>query len=545
MDSNLMSCPTCGHSVSNIAGACTYCGAVTVDQNQPAQTQGKEVVEKAQATELPPPLPQEETPPADGMADMADQLSTADTETEPSDPDGSQQPVDLPAVAEKSESATEAVIDSADEAVAVEDEVIGKPSDGEPDLETQPERGPLTPDAEGESESAFTQAVGPESFTDVEAEPAAEVNLDTQEPEIETAPAVDDSTPIALKEVQTESAADEVPSPPEPEVVDLAGDEPGESETLGENIAELIEIESSQQEPKTQASPEMSSPPEKSVEAAETDPVQGLQPNDETDINPDVEPGLIPETSGETILLDLADEVQPAARELPDKTEETVKPESPTRALKIEKDAQDMAAAIEKQKAKMSEVKKTKEPKETEKKVQALKAQKAALVKARARKKQQLILAKKAALKRKKAALAAAQTQALKKQKADQAGIEATKKTAVAASNINTAADTAGSQPKIARDMAANNKMQILLEKYKGQEIGINYDNSADIKAAQIVEANGEFISVFVKDKKLKYSYPLNTILTVIEGEDGVDVGNSKQPNKFTAVIKVYPLVLF
>ena len=87
--------------------------------------------------------------------------------------------------------------------------------------------------------------------------------------------------------------------------------------------------------------------------------------------------------------------------------------------------------------------------------------------------------------------------------------------------------------------------MQSLLEKYKDQAIGINYDNSADIREARLVEANGEFFSVYVKDKKLHYSYPLKTILTVIEGEDGVNTGDSKQPVKFNAVIKVYPLVLF
>ena len=87
--------------------------------------------------------------------------------------------------------------------------------------------------------------------------------------------------------------------------------------------------------------------------------------------------------------------------------------------------------------------------------------------------------------------------------------------------------------------------MQDLLKKYEGQAIGINYDNSAEIREAFLEKANGEYFSVFVKDKKLHYSYPLKSILTVIEGKDGVDTGNSKQAQKFNAVIKVYPLVLF
>jgi len=91
----------------------------------------------------------------------------------------------------------------------------------------------------------------------------------------------------------------------------------------------------------------------------------------------------------------------------------------------------------------------------------------------------------------------------------------------------------------------ANTRMLGLLKKYEGQAIGINYDNSAEIKEAKLVEANDEFFSVFVKDQGLNYSYPLNTILTIIEGKDGVGTGKPEQKGNFNAVIKVYPLVLF
>ena len=88
-------------------------------------------------------------------------------------------------------------------------------------------------------------------------------------------------------------------------------------------------------------------------------------------------------------------------------------------------------------------------------------------------------------------------------------------------------------------------RMQELLKKYEGQAIGINYDNSAEIREALLENTNSEYFSVFVKDKQLHYSYPLKTILTVIEGKDGVETGSSKPPQKFNAVVKVYPLVLF
>jgi len=59
------------------------------------------------------------------------------------------------------------------------------------------------------------------------------------------------------------------------------------------------------------------------------------------------------------------------------------------------------------------------------------------------------------------------------------------------------------------------------------------------------VEANDEFFSVAVKDKKLQYSYPLQTLVSLVEGEDGVEAEESESKIKFSAVIKVYPLVLF
>jgi len=95
------------------------------------------------------------------------------------------------------------------------------------------------------------------------------------------------------------------------------------------------------------------------------------------------------------------------------------------------------------------------------------------------------------------------------------------------------------------QSMEANTQLLGLLKKYEGQTIGINYDNSADIKAAELVATNAEFFSVFVKDQELTYCHPLKTVLTVIEGKDGVESGNPEQTPKFNAVVKVYPLVLF
>jgi len=129
----------------------------------------------------------------------------------------------------------------------------------------------------------------------------------------------------------------------------------------------------------------------------------------------------------------------------------------------------------------------------------------------------------------------------LKKQKAAQAGVEnSVKEEAAVSSPLK-----ADNPNMVSQSMGANTRMLGLLKKYEGQAIGINYDNSAEIKEAKLVEANDEFFSVFVTDQGLNYSYPLNTILTIIEGKDGVGTGKPEQKGKFNAVVKVYPLVLF
>jgi hypothetical protein len=192
--------------------------------------------------------------------------------------------------------------------------------------------------------------------------------------------------------------------------------------------------------------------------------------------------------------------------------------------------------------------------------IELLKKQKAALAKAAAAKKQKLVQAKKIeALKKQKAAQAKvealkrqkaaalkkkklqAQAQAIKQQKAAQA--EAETLTQETQTMVNQPSEI--QQPLMAQSVASNLKIMGLLKKYEGKTIGINYDNSADIKAAELVEANDEFFSVMVAETKLQYSYPLQTLLSLIEGEDGVQPEESESKTKYSAVIKVYPLVLF
>jgi hypothetical protein len=84
-----------------------------------------------------------------------------------------------------------------------------------------------------------------------------------------------------------------------------------------------------------------------------------------------------------------------------------------------------------------------------------------------------------------------------------------------------------------------------LLKKYEGQAVGINYDNSANIREAELAHVNSDYFTVIVQAKKLRFTFPLRTLLSVVEGTDGVEAVVGGTTAKMKVVLKVYPLVLF
>jgi hypothetical protein len=206
-------------------------------------------------------------------------------------------------------------------------------------------------------------------------------------------------------------------------------------------------------------------------------------------------------------------------------------------------------AALKRQREKQANVQASSKEQMAQADAGASEKKKLAMAKAEALKKQKAAQAKAEALKKQKAAKINAL--AIKKQMANQARLEVLKKQKEAQAKAEASAQemevaSAGILPAASKGAVGNHeKLLSLLKRYKGKAIGINYDNSAEIKEAELVDANEEFFSVMVKDKKLQYSYPLKTILTIVEGQEGVETGDEDQKTKFDAVIKVYPLVLF
>ena len=354
--------------------------------------------------------------------------------------------------------------------------------------------------------------------------------------------------------------------------MEVSGEEPSESETPGADILELVAVEASEAEStRPQASEAAKSSDEPAVEK-------------QAEIAPDPTPDGSDNKDGElaAILLTSDDDLQSVTPSLPADVEETVKTGGSEKPVELAAptpwgpaksddssepgESQAKAEVIQKQTQAQVSVEALKIEKAAQELAEAQKKQKADIAKAQALKKQKLKLAKSQALKRKKAAVLKVQAlkeqkkaqvlkkqrearalreqreaRVLKKQKEAQVGIEKAIKEMAAESNPQ----KVDNPDMINQRMEASAKILGLLKKYEGQAIGINYDNSADIKEAELVEANDEFISVFVKDKELNYSHPLKTILTIIEGKDGVGTGKPEQEAKFNAVVKVYPLVLF
>jgi hypothetical protein len=83
-----------------------------------------------------------------------------------------------------------------------------------------------------------------------------------------------------------------------------------------------------------------------------------------------------------------------------------------------------------------------------------------------------------------------------------------------------------------------------LLKKYEGEEIGINYDDPAEIKKAQLAKVNADHFSVLVMENELLYSYPFGNILSIVEAADGVPVDISGETANYPIVVRVLHLMV-
>ena len=565
MDTNPKNCAKCGHTVNETAVACAYCGADISSEGSPPPPQPDELVPGAMATPgEPSSLPADDPLPVLDMADESASTPAGSQAHLDAEPAGQIQPLDPPA--DINETAAEGIPGLQGLSSDAEHQIDSPLPADEPIVTLDADKAAGDPEQGSGPDTISTTVKNSELDPDTSLDPSTTV--DSQQDTAEPAAGV---IPLADK-VSAPHGSDGSPSLPDEPVLELSGEDSSESETLGADILELVEdgpaeAETTRQQPSEKAT--LSNEP-----AVET--VSEIIPDPAPD-GPDNKDG-----QQEAISLPPDDDVQSAAPSLPADVEEAMKTEGSERpdefaastaattaksddisepgeaeakaegiqkqtqaqtsvgALKIEKAAQELAEAQKKQKSNLAKAQARKKKKVELAKAQALKRKKAAALKARALKKQK----EAQALKEQKEAQALKEqkeAQALKKQKEAQVGIEKAIQGMAADSNSL----QVDKPDMLNQGMESNAKILNLLKKYENQAIGINYDNSADIKEAELVEANNEFFSVFVKDKELNYSHPLKTILTIIEGQDGVGAGKPEQESKFNAVIKVYPLVLF
>jgi hypothetical protein len=544
MDTNPMNCAKCGHTVNETAVACAYCGTAISSGNSPPQPD-KEAPGTAAQSEEPSPLPADDSPPVLDMTDESANTPEGFEVNLDAEPLSSIQPDEIQP--EICEPATEAVSGTPDQSSDADGQIDFQLPDDELILELDAKNTAKDPEQGSGPDTISAEIKNPELKPDTSADPDYQVDSEQH-----AADAAAEVIPLAGKVFA--AASDASPGLPDTPVLELGGEEPPESETPGADILELVAVEASEAEStRQQASETAKSSDEPAVEKP-------------AEIAPDPPPDGSENKDGEleAILLTSDDDLQPVNQSLPADVEEAVETGASEKPVELAAPAtgvttksddssktgesQAKAEVIQKQTEAQASVAALKIEKAAQELAEAQKKQKADIAKAQALKNKKLKLAKSQALKRKKAAVLKAQaikkqkeTQALKKQKEAQVGIEKAIREMAAGSNP----PNIDNPDLLNQSMEANAKILGLLKKYEGQAIGINYDNSADIKEAELVEANDEFFSVFVKDKELNYSHPLKTILTIIEGKEGVGTGKPEQEAKFNAVVKVYPLVLF
>jgi hypothetical protein len=520
MEPNQLTCPQCGLVNNYLSEACAQCGiifvkssAVQAAQNDPAmQAQAEQDEQKRKAIEE-----------AEAILEQSDlEAGNATLELEP-DPDEDTLEMTIPAEPEAPEIKSEAApadetkseenqkVENPEiemEAVETAIEMVTEPTDIEElflsevnadrfERPTDSETVEKSADPATDMDAAAEQSDKTAKWGTVEPENKDQKQEDTAEKQSEAEPAVD-TKPEKDRKKETAEAA-----------------EPTKAEDAAAEVAESDNSDKTTTDFAKPAAPVISVWKNPDSMAAERTAVEN-------------EAGT-PEESAKK-------KETAAAQEEALKKQQEIKVRE---ALKKQRETQAKAEALKKEKAVEAQAAALKKKKMDRVKVEALKKQKAAQAKAEALKQRKEAQAKAKSVQKQKAAQAGAE--ALKKQKEAQSIAEASaREIQVASSGVQ----EAGSQTT-AENRKTHEKFLGLLKRYKGKAIGINYDNSAEIKEAELIEANEEFFSVMVKDKKLQYSYPLKSILTIIEGQEGVETGQDDKKLKFNAVIKVYPLVAF
>jgi len=92
--------------------------------------------------------------------------------------------------------------------------------------------------------------------------------------------------------------------------------------------------------------------------------------------------------------------------------------------------------------------------------------------------------------------------------------------------------------PTVTRPLA------FLLTRYIDREIGINHKEPKEFSSAVLSQVTDDFISVYLPEKQITISYPLQYVLNVVEAERGISTGFffGKQ---YVVLIEVFHLIVY
>ncbi|MDX2501819.1 MAG: zinc ribbon domain-containing protein [Deltaproteobacteria bacterium] len=390
MDTNVLSCSKCGHTVSESAEVCAYCGTAVSSDDAPSAPDVESSGVPAQAAE-PSPIPQDDSA---GKTEIPDVAADAEPSSQ-RDPEEKQMDIVEPAA--------EAVSGIDNQPSDVDDDIDFQFSDDELLVELDTEEAAKIPEEAGGEEPEITAASEPAAIPDLTSGLDDIVDLEQQ-----AAEATAEVIPLADK-VSAETAPDDSPDLPKTPVLEVSGEDTSESETLGADILELVQVEATEQESAEAQISETLKPVdepaiEQTTESAPDETPEGSKNNDD-DLN--------------SILMAPADEDQPLKQPLSGGVEDAVetgasekpaaKSDDSSDVIQKQADGQASGEAIETEIANQDLAEARKKKMAAQARAKALKVHKLKLAKAQALKKEKLKLAK---------------AQALKKQKAAQAGIE-------------------------------------------------------------------------------------------------------------------------
>ncbi|MDI6767102.1 MAG: hypothetical protein QME52_09800 [Bacteroidota bacterium] len=87
--------------------------------------------------------------------------------------------------------------------------------------------------------------------------------------------------------------------------------------------------------------------------------------------------------------------------------------------------------------------------------------------------------------------------------------------------------------------------MNELLQKYVGQDIGINFKEVKKYDYAKLLTVETDYFTVQDPETNIRYSYSFRWLLNVVEGEGGISTVGVFSSKNFPVCIEVFHLVVY